>query len=177
MTTYRRPLSPTTIAVLLSLALAGCGLAGTEDASDRLPEGGAGTIESMSTGERTWAYEVLALVNEERAAVGLPALHWHEEASQAAYAHSFDMDVRSFFSHTNPDGVGPGGRLAAQGIEFDAIGENIAKGFASPREVVQGWMESSGHRASILDPEFTGLGVGIHTTKHDGPWWTQDFLR
>ena len=121
--------------------------------------------------------EVLALVNEERAAVGLPALGWHEEAAQVAYVHSFDMDVRGFFSHTNPDGVGPGGRLAAQGIAFDAIGENIAKGFMSPREVVEGWMASSGHRASILSPEFTKLGVGIHTTKHDGPWWTQDFLR
>ena len=131
----------------------------------------------MSSGERLWAQEVLDLVNAERAAVQAPPVAWHDGATDAAYAHSVDMDVRAFFAHTNPDGDGPGDRLHAAGVSWASYGENIAMGQKTPADVMRAWMDSDGHRRNILDPAFTHLGVGVHTSAQGGPWWTQCFVR
>jgi len=87
------------------------------------------------------------------------------------------MDFRSFFDHTNPDGDGPGDRLRAAGVNWGSYGENIALGQNTPPDVMQAWMTSDGHRRNILDPSFTHLGVGVHTSYGGGPWWTQEFIR
>ncbi|BAU87675.1 allergen V5/tpx-1 family protein [Streptomyces laurentii] len=83
------------------------------------------------------------------------------------------MAARDFFDHTNPDGDGPGERVTATGYQWSTYGENIAKGQATAAEVMEGWMNSPGHRANILNCDFREIGIGLHTS--GGPYWTQVF--
>lgn len=109
------------------------------------------------------AYEnrVVELINGERANNGCSVmLAKNDKLRQAAYGHSADMLARDFFDHTNPDREGPGERLARAGYSYAAWGENIAAGYTSPEEVVNGWMSSSGHRTNILNCNYTEVGVG-----------------
>ena len=119
-----------------------------------------------------------ALINAERAARGIAALHHDDLLRIVARAHSEDMVARSFFSHVNPDGDDPFDRMRAVGISFQRAGENIAwnRGYADPAMVaVNGWMNSDGHRANILDDRFTATGMGV-AEGDDGRWYfTQVF--
>ncbi|GGX59740.1 CAP domain-containing protein [Streptomyces fructofermentans] len=119
--------------------------------------------------------EVLSLTNAERASAGLPPLAPDPLLARAAQAHSDDMVARSFYSHTSPEGSEPWHRAAAAGSARRTIGENIACGQRSPAEVVRGWMDSPGHRANILKPAFTHLGVGFAGGGPAGTYWTQLF--
>jgi uncharacterized protein YkwD len=80
------------------------------------------------------------------------------------------MMSRNFFDHTNPDGLAPYDRMRAAGYKGSSYGENIAKGQRTCEEVMQGWMDSPGHRANILNPSFATIGIGIA-----GDCWVQDF--
>ncbi|MFF9898082.1 CAP domain-containing protein [Streptomyces longispororuber] len=122
-----------------------------------------------------FAAEVLALTNGHRAAAGLRPLAADPRLTAAAQAHSDDMVARAFYSHTAPDGSEPWHRAAAAGSAHRAVGENIACGQRSPAEVVRGWMDSPGHRANILKPAFTHLGVGFAGGGRAGTYWTQLF--
>ncbi|QEU84212.1 CAP domain-containing protein [Streptomyces viridosporus] len=121
------------------------------------------------------AAEVVGLTNRERARAGLPSLSPDPLLTAAAQAHSTDMVARDFYSHTAPDGSGPGDRAAAAGSARRTIGENIACGRRSAAEVVRGWMNSPGHRANILGPDFTHIGVGFAGGGRAGTYWTQLF--
>ncbi len=152
------------------LSACGGGGAGSSGVEPPPPSGG-----SMSVGERALADEVLRLVNVERVAASLAPLQWHEAASTVAYDHDVDMDARNFFAHVNPDGQDPLDRVVEAGITgFSAVGENIARGQPSPAAVMSDWMGSTGHRANILNPGYTHLGVGVLDTSDT--WWTQVFL-
>ncbi|MER5386310.1 CAP domain-containing protein [Streptomyces sp. NPDC002688] len=124
--------------------------------------------------ERT-AHEVIALTNAERASAGLPPLSADTPLTTAAQAHSADMVARDFYAHTSPEGGQPWDRAAAAGCTRRTIGENIACGQRSPAEVVQGWMDSPGHRANILKPDFTHIGIGLAGGGRAGTYWTQLF--
>lgn len=152
----------------LLLALAAC-----QGSTDDPPSGG-NPGGQMSAGELALALQVFDLVNQERVAVGIAPLAWDDGAAQVAYAHSVDMDVRDFFSHTNPDGQEPWDRLSAAGIGWSTAGENIAYGQPDAASVMTAWMNSPGHRDNILRASFTRLGVGVHDAP-GGPWWTQLF--
>jgi uncharacterized protein YkwD len=119
--------------------------------------------------------EVVTLTNRERAAAGLPPLATDPALTRAAQAHSTDMVARDFYSHTAPDGSRPWDRAAAAGAARRSIGENIACGQRSPAEVVTGWMNSPGHRANILKPDFTHIGIGFTGGGRAGTYWTQLF--
>ncbi len=119
--------------------------------------------------------EVVALTNAERASAGLPPLADDRLLGVAAQAHSADMVARDFYAHTSPEGRQPWDRATAAGCEHRGIGENIACGQRSPAEVVRGWMNSPGHRANILDPGFTHIGVGFVGGGRAGTYWTQLF--
>lgn len=119
--------------------------------------------------------EVVALTNAERAAAGLPPLAGDPLLAAAAQAHSADMAARAFYSHTSPEGGEPWHRAAAAGSARRTIGENIACGQRSAAEVVRGWMDSPGHRANILAPAFTHMGVGFAGGGPAGTYWTQLF--
>jgi uncharacterized protein YkwD/stress response protein SCP2 len=121
------------------------------------------------------AAEVVDLTNRERARAGLPPLTTDALLTTAAQAHSADMVARTFYSHTSPDGSQPWDRAAAAGWGRRTIGENIACGQRSPAEVVDGWMNSPGHRANILKPEFTHIGIGLAGGGSAGTYWTQLF--
>ncbi|WP_329243213.1 CAP domain-containing protein [Streptomyces sp. NBC_01478] len=121
------------------------------------------------------AAKVVELTNAERARAGLRALAVDPLLAAAAQAHSTDMVARAFYSHTSPDGSQPWDRAAAAGSRRRTIGENIACGQRSPAEVVQGWMNSPGHRANILKPDFTHIGIGFAGGGQMGTYWTQLF--
>ena len=98
----------------------------------------------------------------------------HDEGlAGVARAHSADMRDRDYFDHTNPDNLDPFDRAEAAG-QTNARAENIAAGQDNPAAVMTAWMNSSGHRANILNCELRTLGVGI-AEGAGGPWWTQLF--
>ena len=116
--------------------------------------------------------QVLALVNDERAAVGCGAVTADDGLAAVARAHSEDMRDRGFFGHVNPDGLDPFERAEQAGLTARA--ENIARGQQGAAAVMDAWMNSAGHRANILNCDLTRLGVGI-ARGDGGPWWTQLF--
>lgn len=116
---------------------------------------------------------VLTLVNQERAKVGCAALRADASLDALAQAFSEDMAKRGFFDHTDPDGNTPWDRADKAGVKSLA-GENIARGQATAQAVMDSWMNSEGHRANILNCDYTRLGVGV-ATGSGGPWWTQNF--
>ncbi|MFE6622322.1 CAP domain-containing protein [Streptomyces sp. NPDC057740] len=121
------------------------------------------------------AAEVVDLTNRERARAGLRPLSVDHTLTTAAQAYSADMAARAFYSHTSPEGTQPWDRAAAAGSRMRAIGENIACGQRSPGEVVEGWMNSPGHRANILKRDFTHIGIGFAGGGPAGTYWTQLF--
>ena len=121
--------------------------------------------------------QVLELVNAERAKHGLKPLSWDNALANVARAHSQDMANRGFFSHNNPDGKTPFNRIQAAGISYRSAGENIAAGQKTPQEVVNAWMNSEGHRANILNNNYTKLGVGyVSSSSGYKTYWTQNFI-
>lgn len=127
--------------------------------------------------------EVLTLVNGQRAKVGCAALIANDKLVAAARGHSQDMADNDFFSHTGSNGSSPGDRIEAQGYNWSTWGENIAAGYTTPANVMDGWMNSSGHRANILNCNFTEIGIGyIYNGNDTGSvnyrhYWTQVFGR
>jgi uncharacterized protein YkwD len=122
-----------------------------------------------------YAAEVVSLTNGHRTAHRLPALAIDPALTRAAQSYSEDMVARRFYSHTSPEGTQPWDRAATAGSTHRSIGENIACGQRSPAQVVQGWMDSPGHRANILKPEFTHIGIGLRGGGEAGTYWTQLF--
>ena len=120
----------------------------------------------------SYEQQVVALINEQRAANGLAPLTLNEKLSDVARAKSQDMHDNNYFSHTSPTYGSPFDMLKTFGISYRAAGENIAMGYATPQAVVNGWMNSSGHRANILNSSYTQVGVGYVA---DGHYWTQLF--
>jgi uncharacterized protein YkwD len=116
--------------------------------------------------------QILALVNAERAAAGCGAVSADPGLTAVARAHSEDMRDRDFFDHVNPEGLSPFDRAERAGMSARA--ENIAYGQPGPADVMAAWMDSSGHRANILNCDLTRLGVGI-ADGNGGPWWTELF--
>ena len=118
---------------------------------------------------------VVDLVNARRAEAGCPAVSAHDQLTAAARGHSADMAARNYFSHTTPEGVQFGTRIRNAGYRFASAGENIAKGQRNPAEVMNGWMNSAGHRANILNCDFKHLGVGVAADSNGSLVWTQNF--
>jgi uncharacterized protein YkwD len=134
------------------------------------------TPPSNNGNAASYEKQIAERVNTSRAASGLGPLTLHELASNVARQHSQDMCSRGYFSHQTPEGLRPWDRLKQAGISFSAAGENIAKGQSSPEQVHNAWMNSSGHRANILNASWTHIGVG-YVPCNSSPYWTQVFLR
>jgi len=118
--------------------------------------------------------EVVKLTNAERTKAGLKALQTDDKLMAAAREKSQDMQSKKYFSHTSPTFGSPFDRMKALGITYKSAGENIAQGQRSPQEVVQAWMDSPGHRANILNANYTHIGVGYVKS---GNYWTQQFIQ
>ncbi|WP_229399401.1 CAP domain-containing protein [Micromonospora okii] len=127
----------------------------------------------VAPGVSTQAAEVVNLVNAERAKAGCGALKINDKLMKAAQAHSQDQADNRKMSHTGSDGSDVGERLDRVGYAWRAYGENVAWNQQTPAAVMNAWMNSSGHRANILNCSFTQIGVGVATS--NGPYWTQNF--
>jgi uncharacterized protein YkwD len=112
-------------------------------------------------------HTILCLVNRERTKRGLSRLRSNGRLDRAARGHSRAMVQRRFFSHDSPGGASVLDRVKRRGYRSSGglmVGENIAWGsgsYATPAEIVDGWMHSSGHRANILHRAFEEIGVGV----------------
>lgn len=121
--------------------------------------------------DTSMAGQIVSLVNNERADAGCDPVAEEPHLDTAAQKHSDDMSARDYFSHDTPEGVHFDERIRDAGYSKPGA-ENIAKGATSAAQVMEMWMNSSGHRANILNCSLTKLGVGV--TK-SGWYWTQDF--
>lgn len=130
------------------------------------------TIPGKDTVE--YEREVIRLVNDIRAKNGLNKLTEDWQLSRVARFKSQDMKDNKYFSHTSPVYGSPFQMIKNFGISYRAAAENIAKGQATPQSVVNAWMNSSGHRANILNASYTKIGVGYVA---DGKYWTQMFIK
>lgn len=129
--------------------------------------------DQASAGISQYAQQVIELTNKERARAGLPALKADAQLSSVAQKKSQDMQQNHYFSHTSPTYGSPFDMMRDFGVTYKTAGENIAKGQRTPQEVVTAWMNSSGHRANILNKQFTHIGVGF---EQSGKHWTQMFI-
>lgn len=120
-----------------------------------------------------YVLRIVELVNEERIKAGLNPVILDEAASNAALIRS--KEIVSSFSHTRPNGSSFSTALKEQGISYRRAGENIAWGQRSPEQVMEGWMNSPGHRANILGESFTHIGVGYYQ-ENGVNYWTQLFF-
>ena len=130
-------------------------------------------IPQISQSVLSYESEVIRLVNEVRRENGLKALTANWELSRVARSKSQDMLNKGYFSHTSPTYGTPFQMIKAFGLSFRTAGENIARGYPTPQAVVNGWMNSSGHRANILNASYTQIGVGYVA---QGNYWTQMFI-
>ncbi|MBC5746674.1 SafA/ExsA family spore coat assembly protein [Dysosmobacter sp. NSJ-60] len=130
-------------------------------------------IPQISQSVLSYESEVIRLVNEVRRENGLKALTANWELSRVARYKSQDMLNKGYFSHTSPTYGTPFQMIKAFGLSFRTAGENIARGYPTPQAVVNGWMNSSGHRANILNASYTQIGVGYVA---QGNYWTQMFI-
>lgn len=140
---------------------------------DRIYPGQVLTVPVRSAAHVSYEEEVVRLVNEVRAERGLAPLAHDWQLARVARIKSEDMKDSGYFSHTSPTYGSPFQMIKSFGITYKSAGENIAKGYSTPKAVVDGWMNSSGHRANILNSSFTHIGVGY---VEDGRYWTQMFI-
>jgi uncharacterized protein YkwD len=99
-----------------------------------------------------------------------PALSWNNQLEQAALVHSNDMYANNYFSHASKDGSKAGDRIDDAGYRWRTYGENIAFGYRTEREVVQGWIQSPGHCKNIMNKAYKEMGIS-----RVGNFWTQVF--
>lgn len=121
----------------------------------------------------TFEQQVINLINVERKRIGLSDLQIDKKLMQSAGAKSKDMHQNNYFSHTSPVLGDLKDLMRLFDVEYRLAGENIAKGYTTPENVVNGWMNSEGHRNNILHKNYTHIGVGY---VKEGNHWTQHFI-
>lgn len=121
---------------------------------------------------------IMGLVNQARQREGLGLVRHNQVLEDEATQYACELIQYDFFDHVNPV---TGTTLSDRADNFDykylAIGENLAAGQPTPQEAFDDWMNSEGHRANILNPHFTELGIGIRTGGSFGIYWVQEFGR
>ena len=164
------------ITMAAAAALAACAgpvSVGGAPASGGWPGGGGGAGGSAGGGGRADVVaEMARLVNAHRASRGCPALVWLQPAADAAEAHSADMARRGYFDHVSPDGQRPWDRLAARGVRYRLVAENIAyTPGQDARATLAGWLNSRGHRENLENCAYTHHGIGLESAR-----WTHVFV-
>ncbi|WP_071516110.1 CAP domain-containing protein [Geitlerinema sp. PCC 9228] len=124
---------------------------------------------------------VIERTNLERTQRGLSPLVPNQDLTEAAQTHSENMAFQDFFSHTGVNGADVSDRVLDEGYRYTSVAENIAAGYTNAEAVVEGWMNSPGHRENILNPDLKEIGVGYHFLANDtgdtnyNHYWTQVF--
>jgi uncharacterized protein YkwD len=103
----------------------------------------------------------MSLVNTDRAQDGLPALQLNSTLNLAALAKASDMISNHYFAHTSPEGVQPWYWIKTLGYNYSYAGENLAIGYKSSSDLVSSWMSSPEHRANILSPKYSDMGLAV----------------
>jgi uncharacterized protein YkwD len=143
----------------------------TPESQERVPlQIGTSTLRVDEQAEQ----KMFDLVNSERVKVSLKQLVWDARISDAALAHSCDMFERRYFSHISPEGKDVGDRLIEAKISFFVAGENLAYA-PDVLRAHEGLMNSPGHRANILNPQFGKIGIGVIDGGIYGMMFTQNF--
>ncbi|MEU8068394.1 CAP domain-containing protein [Micromonospora sp. NPDC049151] len=135
--------------------------------------GGTGTKAAATTGLSAELQQVVTIVNQERAKAGCKALTVNAKLNLAAQRHSQNQADHKKMDHTGSDGSQPWDRVKAAGYSYSMVGENVAWNYQTPAAVMEGWMNSEGHRKNILNCSYTQIGVGV--ARSNGPYWTQVF--
>lgn len=137
----------------------------------------ANSKKLTEAGASDQANAVLKLVNAERTKQGLKQLTLSSKLTSVANTKAKDMAVNNYFSHNSPTYGSPFQMMQDFGVTYKSAGENIAAGQRSAQEVMNSWMNSSGHRANILNANFTELGVGYYEGGSYGTYWVQEFIK
>ena len=116
------------------------------------------------------ATEIAARVNANRRAHGQPPLRFTRRLAQAPLMHAFDMLIHHFFDLRRSDGSNSQRRVRNAGYEDCIVAENIAWGYPQSQQIINGWMNSAGHRRNMMHPRIEEFGVGI-TQGPKGPYW------
>lgn len=158
----------------LLAVLGGVTVAATANASTASPASVAAPESTTRPPNKNDALELgaLSFVNAIRGENGCGFLADNDRLNGAARSHATDMAERDFLSHVTPDGVVLDIRIAQQGFRAAIVGENIARGFSRPHDVVVHWMDSPEDRANILNCDFTHAGVGVAATPDGAIVWT-----
>jgi uncharacterized protein YkwD len=116
------------------------------------------------------------LLNNDRAKNGLPALKSNSQLTRVAESHAKDMIARGYFAHNTPEGKTPFQRMQEAGITYSTAGENLAIN-SSVAAAETAFMNSSGHRANILNSSYTDVGVGVVQNSSGQMYVVQEFIR
>ncbi len=116
------------------------------------------------------ANEIARGLNASRAAYGHNQLTFNRRLGQAAMSHACDMSVNGFFGHRGSDGSNSQARVRAAGYQDCLVAENLAWGYPRSEQIIDGWMNSAGHRSNMLHPRAQEFGIGI-TDGAKGPNW------
>jgi uncharacterized protein YkwD len=95
---------------------------------------------------------------------------WNDQLESAAVKHSNDMSKHHFLSHTGSDGSTFSIRITKEGFKWHSCAENIAEGYETEQQVIDGWLKSPGHCRNLMNPGYLFMGVA-----RSGSYWTQDF--
>ena len=128
--------------------------------------------EEIAANAEKMAKEVIRLTNIERRKYGLTELKYHAKLQQAAMTRAKELEIK--FAHERPDGSDIGTAAFEAGVGNPG-GENIGAGFTKPEAVVKAWMDSDGHRTTMLQSHYTHIGVGYYKGKNGTGYWVQEF--
>ncbi len=145
---------------------------GIANVTVRTSNGKTACTFTVQTQQEAFADEVLKLVNAERAKVGAPKLRINANLGKAANKRAVELYTK--FSHTRPNNSQWYTVLKEYGVSYSVSAENIAYNYDTPKEVVAGWMKSSGHKKNMLNPKYTKIGIGYYQ-KGDRVYWVQLF--
>lgn len=137
---------------------------------------GTTTTTTPSADASTEEQQAVTLLNQDRAANGLPALKVNSKLTALAESYAQDMINRNFFSHYNPEGQSPFDRMSKAGIGYSYAGENLAIN-TSVTAAETAFMNSSGHRANILNSNYTEVGIGVKHDSKGSVYVVQEFIK
>lgn len=144
---------------------------GTSNSGGSTSSGISQNTNSLNTNEK----EIFDLINKQRSANGLPTLRIDEEVQRVARIKAQDMVDNNYFSHTSPTYGSPFDMLKSFKVSYKTAGENIAAN-SSNTGTVDAWMNSSGHRANILNGSFNYTGIGVVSSPKYGKMYVQMFI-
>lgn len=125
---------------------------------------------AMPENVNAMATEIAAGLNASRRANGESTLRFSRELGRAAMRHACDMLANDFFDHRGSDGSNLQARVTRVGYNACIVAENIAWGYPRPEQIIDGWMNSPGHRRNMLHPRIEEFGIGISQGPR-GPYW------